>query len=172
MSGDIDRLMATMVAEPKYHIWGASKSIGPQGYGEVRANYEALVRSGKNRLAYNVTRVVADATCVVTEGEFQLAYPGVVLPVSETVSGQPINAQHWYLVQYKCVVLWPMDDAGLIRGEELYAGEVPRIVTHLQDGQRPDLGPRQRTNGVLVEGWVPGVGAGIGPMDSVVRRTT
>src|ERR1700741_2400696 len=52
VAGEIDRLMATLVSEPAYHIWGASKSVGPQGFDEVRANYQSLIRSGKNRLTY------------------------------------------------------------------------------------------------------------------------
>lgn len=155
VAGDLDRLMATLVSEPVYHIWGASKSVGPQGFDEVRANYQALIRSGKNRLTYEVTRVVADARCVVTEGHFRFAYPGVVLPRTATLpAGGPVLHDHWYLVEYKCVVLWPMDANGRIVGEELYAGETPRVVAHLDDGEHPELGPVGRRNGVLVGGWV------------------
>ncbi len=154
VAGDIDRLMATLVSEPVYHIWGASKSVGPQGFDEVRANYQSLVRSGKNRLAYEVTRVVADRRCVVTEGRFRLAYPGAVLASATLSTGEPILADHWYLVEYKCVVLWPMDADGRILGEELYAGEAPRVVQHLDDGEHPEFGPVGRCNGVLVPGWV------------------
>jgi hypothetical protein len=154
VAGDIDRLMATLVKEPVYRIWGASKSVGPQGFDEVRENYQALVRSGKNRLSYEVTRVVADARCVVTEGHFRLAYPGAVLPFATLPSSEPVRHDHWYLVEYKCVVLWPMDADGLILGEELYAGEAPRVVQHLEDGEHPELGPVGRSNRVLVPGWV------------------
>ena len=154
VAGDLDRLMATLVPEPVYHIWGASKSVGPQGFDQVQDNYRALIRSGKNRLAYDVTRVVADTSCVVTEGHFRLAYPGAVLPATALSTGEPILDDHWYLVEYKCVVLWPMDTDGRILGEELYAGEAPRVLRHLDDGELPNLGPRGRRNGVLVPGWV------------------
>jgi hypothetical protein len=154
VAGDIDRLMATLVGEPVYHIWGASKSVGPQGFDEVRDNYLALIRSGKNRLAYDVTRVVADAKCVTTEGHFRLAYPGAVLPSTTLSTGEPILVDHWYLVEYKCVVLWPVNHRAQIFGEELYAGEPPRVLRHLDDNELPDLGPRGRTNGILVPGWV------------------
>jgi hypothetical protein len=161
VAGDIDRLMATLVAEPIYHIWGASESVGPQGFDEVRANYRAMVRSGKNRLSYEVTRVVADTRCVVTEGRFRLAYPGAILPSATLSTGQPIRADHWYLVEYQCVVLWPMDETGHITGEELYAGERPRVLQHLDDDQHPELGPQGRANGVLVPGWVSGEELGV-----------
>ena len=154
VAGDIDRLMATLVSEPVYHIWGASKSVGPQGFDEVCANYQSLIRSGKNRLSYEVTRVVADARCVVTEGHFRFAYPGAVLPCTTLSTGKPILDDHWYLVEYKCVVLWPVDDQARIVGEELYAGEALRVVQHLDDGEHPELGPVGRCNGVLVPGWV------------------
>jgi hypothetical protein len=154
VAGDIARLMATLVDEPVYHIWGASKSVGPQGFDEVRANYQSLVRSGKNRLAYEVTRMVADRRCVVTEGHFRLAYPGAVLASTTLSTGEPVLHDHWYLVEYKCVVLWPMDADGRILGEELYAGEAPRVIQHLDDDEHPELGPVGRSNGVLVPGWV------------------
>jgi SnoaL-like domain len=154
VAGDIERLMATLVGEPIYHIWGASKSVGPQGFDEVRANYQSLIRSGKNRLTYEVTRVVADRRCVITEGHFRLAYPGAVLPFTTLSTGEPVRHDHWYLVEYKCVVLWPMDPDGRILGEELYAGEAPRVIQHLDDGEHPELGPVGRSNGVLVPGWV------------------
>jgi len=154
VAGDLDRLMATLVAEPVYHIWGASNSVGPQGYDEVRANYENLVESGKNRLAYRVSRAVADSRCVVTEGHFAFAYPGAVLRQDELPTGEPILADHWYLVEYKCVVLWPVDASGRIQGEELYAGEVPRVIRPLDDGELTDLGPRGRSNGTLTAGWI------------------
>ncbi|CAA0105885.1 Uncharacterised protein [Mycolicibacterium vanbaalenii] len=154
IAGDLDRLMATLVDEPIYHVWGASQSVGPQGHDEVRANYENLVTSGKNRLEYRVSRVVADRSCVVTEGHFVFAYPGVVLPHDELPTGEAILADHWYLVEYKCVVLWPVDAAGRIEGEELYAGEVPQVVRALYDGELTGLGPRDRRNGTLTSGWI------------------
>ena len=154
VAGDLDRLMATLVDEPVYHIWGASKSVGPQGYDQVRANYESLVTSGKNRLEYRVSRVVADRSCVVTEGHFVFAYPGVVLPEQVLPTGDAVLADHWYLVEYKCVVLWPVDATGRIEGEELYAGETPRVIRALHDGELAGLGPSDRRNGILTPGWV------------------
>jgi hypothetical protein len=154
VSGDVDRLMATLVDDPVYHIWGSSKSVGPVGFDQVRTHYQNLARSGKNRLRYEVTRVVADRHCVVTEGYFVLAYPGVVLPAATLPDGTALIDDHWYLVQYKCVVLWPMDGDARIRGEELYAGETPAVVRHLDDHDEPHLGPAGRRNGVVVPGWV------------------
>lgn len=52
VAGELDALMATLVEQPVYHIWGASTSVGPAGYRAVRANYEHLIRTGKNRLEY------------------------------------------------------------------------------------------------------------------------
>jgi len=153
VAGELEALMDTLVADPVYHIWGASKSVGPRGQQEVRDNYVALIRSGKNRLVYDVTRVVADETCVVTEGHFRFAYPGVVLG-SARVDGDQLLDDHWYLVEYKCVVLWPMDEHARILGEELYAGEAPRVMRHLDDHELQELGPVGRANGVVNPGWV------------------
>lgn len=68
--------------------------------------------------------------------------------------GEAILDDHWYLVEYQCVVLWPVDGRSRILGEDLYAGEVPRTIRHLNDGESTHLGPKDRRNGVVGPGWV------------------
>ena len=146
VAGDLDRLMATLTPEPVYRIWGASTSPGPQGQAEVREHYRAMFASGKNRLDFVITRVVADRSAVVTEGRFRFAYPGSVLAGSAS-DGEPIRPDRWYLTEYQCLVVWPIGPDGLITGEEIYAGEKPQPLRELEDGEFLELGPPARRNG-------------------------
>jgi hypothetical protein len=79
VAGDLAGVLATSVAEPVYTIWGASGSQGPVGAAAVRQFYVDLICSGKNRLAYVLSRVVADPTAVVTAGEFHQVFDGASL---------------------------------------------------------------------------------------------
>jgi hypothetical protein len=141
VAGDIPALMATLVAEPVYRIWGASGSTGPKGHAAVTAHYAAMVASGKNRLEYAVDRVVVDRDTVVTEGVFRHAYQGKVM--LRRLSDD-LDPDAWYLVEYRALVVWPIAPDGLIEGEEIYAGEVPRILRRLALGECPHLGPLTR----------------------------
>lgn len=144
VAGDVDALMSTLVSEPVYRVWGASTSTGPVGAAEVRAHYQRMIKDGKNRLEYVVERVVADDRCVVTEGEFRFAYLGASLTAAYTEAGESVEPSAWYYVAYRCVVLWPFDGSGLLTGEEIYAGEAPRALRRLDDGEMPHLGPLTR----------------------------
>lgn len=86
--GDLDALMATLVPEPRYEIWGGSSSVGPKGREEVVAHYQAMFDSGKSRLEYEVTRVVVDDDSVVTEGVFRHAYTGSALAGKVVPAGE------------------------------------------------------------------------------------
>jgi ketosteroid isomerase-like protein len=141
--GDIDALMATLVPEPVYTVWGASSSVGPRGHAEVVAHYEAMFASGKSRLEYQVARVTADADSVVTDGVFRHAYRGSSL-AGRVVPAEEVEPERWYLVEYRCLVVWPISPEGLIEGEEIFSGEAPRIVRALDPGECPHLGPVDR----------------------------
>lgn len=142
--GDIPALMETLVAEPVYRIWGASSSTGPKGAAEVAAHYEAMVASGKNRLEYELSRVVVDDDTVVTDGVFRHAYRGDTL-AGRLGAAADVLPDSWYLVEYQAVVVWPISADGRIEGEEIYAGEPPRIVRELGPADCPHLGPVDRT---------------------------
>lgn len=151
VAGDLDTLMATLVDEPRYRFWGCTGSVGPVGSVAVQEHYSRMIASGKNRLDFLVERVVADADAVVTEGTFRLAYPGSSMPQRIAESGEPVRADDWYLIEYRCVVVWPIRGDRL-EGEDLYVGEQPRVVRALGDGEHPELGPVGRTNG-SVASW-------------------
>lgn len=142
--GDVPALMATLARQPTYSFWGATDSAGPEGYEAVKAHYESLVAIGKNRLEFELTRTVADDETVVTEGFFRHAYTGQMLMDRASANTLTLDPTSWYLVEYKAIVVWRMTPDGLIDGEDIYAGEVPRVLGRLAPGERPHLGPVDR----------------------------
>jgi hypothetical protein len=140
VAGNLPALMATLVPEPVYTVWGASDSTGPEGRDEVLAWYEALVGSGRNRLDYVIHRVVVDEHTVVTEGDFQYAFAGDELAAGSTEAGGTIVPDGRYLVSHRALILWPIDGSGLIEGEHIYAGERHRVLRELGRDERPALG--------------------------------
>jgi len=144
VDGDLFGLLGTLVAEPVYRIWGASSSTGPTGAAEVRRFYQDLMASGKSRLEFWIRRVLADKHAVVTEGEMRHAYPGENLTGWVTEAGDEVMSGEWYLVAYQVLIVWPVDEHGLLEGEEIYAGEAPRVLRRLQHGEMPHLGPLGR----------------------------
>lgn len=145
VAGDIDGLLHTLTGDPEYHIWGASSSKGPVGVDEVREYYGKMVGSGKNRLDYVLTRVVANASTVVTEGQFHHVFQGCeIAGRAQPWSGGEPQPGHWYHVAYQCLVVWPLSEDGVLLGEEIYAGEAPRIVREVTPEELPHLGPSAR----------------------------
>ena len=138
--GDVPALMATLTPQPMYFFGGASSSLGPQGYAAVKAHYEALNATGKNRLEFEVTRVVADDETVVTEGVFRHAYSGQTL-IDADLGDESVEPGDWYLTEYRALVVWRISPEGLIEGEDIYTGERPRVLSRLARGERSHLGP-------------------------------
>ncbi|MDP9183249.1 MAG: nuclear transport factor 2 family protein [Actinomycetota bacterium] len=141
VAGDIEGVLATLVAEPTYRIWGASSSAGPVGAEQVRRFYDDLVGSGKNRLDYVLTRVVADRTAVVTEGAFHHVYDGRALAGKVAEHVVPGS---WYHVAYQALVVWPVSEGGLLLGEDIYAGEPARVLGRIEPDELAHLGPTRR----------------------------
>ncbi|MWA03198.1 nuclear transport factor 2 family protein [Actinomadura sp. LD22] len=142
--GDVPALMATLVAQPRYEIWGASASTGPKGYDAVVKWYEDSIAIGKNRLEFEIARVAVDGATVVTEGVFRHAYTGAVLAGKATRGTAELEEHAWYAVEYRALVVWPISREGLIEGEHVYVGEPPRVLRRLSAGECPHLGPVDR----------------------------
>lgn len=143
VAGDIPALMSTLAPDPVYHFWGPTGTPPARGEAAVEAHYRSLTETGKNRLEFRISRVVVDHAHVVTEGEFRFAYQGadvLALPSAPDVA----DSGAWYLVATHCLILWPIDENGLIRGEEVYAGEPARVLRRLAPGELPHLGPVSR----------------------------
>jgi len=118
--GDLDGLMATLTTrrEPHYHAYGTDDPVlSPRGRDAVRQFYAAFVASGAVKLELDVDRLVVDDDCVVTEGWMKIAYPGKLLKWMGHAVPDPDAS---YLFQTRMCVLWPMDEDGLVIGEDTY----------------------------------------------------
>jgi len=116
--GDIDRLMQTLSAHPAYHAYGAPPEYSPEGTESIRSFYDAFVASGAGRLEFDLDRLLVDRHCVLTEGTMRMAYPGRILHLL----GIEVDEENeLYMFETRMAVLWPIDDAGKILGEDTYA---------------------------------------------------
>ena len=119
-AGDLDALMRTVAADASYHAYGSPDAfMSPQGKPAVRHFYAAFVGSGAFRLEFDVDRLVVDVDCVVTEGRMRIAYPGVAL---QAMGHAVPDADAFYLYDTRMMIAWPMDENGLVRGEDSYVG--------------------------------------------------
>lgn len=117
-TGDLDALMRTVAEDAGYHAYGSPDAfMSPQGKPAVREFYAAFVGSGAFRLELDVDRLVVDADCVVTEGLMRIAYPGAAL---QAMGHQVPEADAFYLYETRMIIAWPMDERGLVRGEDSY----------------------------------------------------
>jgi len=117
-AGDLDALMATVAENAHYHAYGSDEPIfSPRGKEEVRKFYSAYVASGAHRLEFEVDRLVVDDDCVLTEGTMRIAYPGNLLRFMGHEIDDP---DAFYLYVTRMAVVWPMDEQGLVIGEDTY----------------------------------------------------
>jgi limonene-1,2-epoxide hydrolase len=107
-AGDLDALLATLTEDCAYrsHAQPGVAESNPVGKDQVRSLYEQMYVPGAMSISFDVDRVVADAETVVTEGTMRVAHP---------------DGGESYLYEARTVVLWPMDENGLARGEESYS---------------------------------------------------
>ncbi|WP_280833639.1 nuclear transport factor 2 family protein [Mycolicibacterium frederiksbergense] len=115
---NMERLMATVSPEAEYHFWASgTEDIGPKTKPGVQAYYEAFVAGGSNVLEFEITRLVVDDHCLVTEGFLKQIYPGAVA----AAIGVPVDDEAGdYLVVFRQLLLWPIDENGLVLGEDSY----------------------------------------------------
>jgi hypothetical protein len=138
--GQLEPLMATLTAEPQYHIWGQGPEAGPKGRAAVRGFYEALIGAGGNLFEFDVRKIVVDENTVVTEGRLRNAYPGAAVlaaGVSE-VGGAPVDPDATYVGEAQLLTVWPADADGKLIGEDIYFGSSPFArLQKLAPGEEP-----------------------------------
>jgi len=118
--GDLEGLMATITTlhEPQYHADGTEDPVlNPKGRDAVRQFYAAFVASGAVKLELDVDRLVVDEDCVVTEGLMKIAYPGQLLKL---MGHEVPDENAAYLFRTRMCIVWPMDEDGLVIGEDTY----------------------------------------------------
>lgn len=138
--GQLEPLMATLTAEPQYHIWGQGPEAGPKGRAAVRTFYEALIAAGGNLFEFNVEKIIVDDNAVVTEGRLRNAYAGaVVLAAGVTeVNGEPVDPDAKYVGEAQLLTVWPADADGKLIGEDIYFGSSPfACLQKLAPGEEP-----------------------------------
>jgi hypothetical protein len=122
--GDLDKLMDTLSGSPVYLQWGAPQAVQPKGRDQVRAAYEEFVRTKRGSyLEYDIDRIVADASTVITDGVRKSVFPGHFLAAADgfPVRGYPVESpETLYLLVERQITTWPFDADGLLTGEEGY----------------------------------------------------
>jgi hypothetical protein len=122
---DFGRLMATLSPNPDYHFWGTEGDTGPKTTEGVREYYTQFLATKTNILEYEIHRLVVDDHCVVTEGLLKQIYPGA----EAARLGIPVDdADADYLIVFRQLLLWPIDENGLIQGEDSYNPGVVSIT--------------------------------------------
>lgn len=127
IGGDFEALMATLTAEPRYHMWGFGAEIGPKGREAVAAFYRNMIASGGNRFHFDIRRIVVDEGAVVTEGAMIQPMPGAALVAAgvDEVEGEPVDPEGHYLSEWQILTVWPGDQDGKLVGEDIYMGSQP-----------------------------------------------
>ncbi len=117
--GDLDGLLATLSDGVAYHAYSVPgvPEANPVGKAGVRKFYEDFIASGATKLQLDIDRLVVDRSCVLTEGVMRMAYPGRTLQARGIAVDDPDAA---YLYETRMAVLWPLDEHGLVLGEDTY----------------------------------------------------
>ena len=116
---DVDVVMSTLSAEPRYIAWGAPVDMSPMGRPAVRTFYEeTIVQGGQFYLEFDMDRIVVDDDTIVTEGNFRSLYYGA----DAAKRGFPVDdPEGFYLLSLRMLIVWPFDADGFIIGEETYS---------------------------------------------------
>jgi hypothetical protein len=97
--GQHEALMATLVDEPEYHMWGGPMEGGPKGRKAVSDFYQAMFDTNGNNFEFEVRKVIVDDNGVVTEGVLRTAMAGsaVLAGGVEEVEGESVDADGTYV---------------------------------------------------------------------------
>ena len=115
---DVDGLMATLVADPKYYFWVGGKDVGPKGFEGVRTYYENFVADGGAVLESIKERIVVDDDTIAHENINRNLVSGEI--AKRRGYTVPDTAGH-FLVRFRTVIWWSFDEAGLAYGEDSYS---------------------------------------------------
>jgi len=134
--GDVDGLMATLVAEPRYHFWSARGDTGPKGAAGVRKYYEDYIKGGGAILVSRKDRIAVDDRTIIHEGVIStLASWQIAKARGYTI---PEEKGH-YLLRMRSVILWSFDDAGRAYGEDSYTTIEPDDFDKLDHADLPQV---------------------------------
>jgi hypothetical protein len=135
--GELPALMATLVDDPDYHLWGLPFEGGPKGRAAVEEFYRQMIAGGGNRFEFEIRRIVVDADTVVTEGVMRQSISGAAVAASgvSDVAGEPVDTEASYLSEMQILTVWPMSADGRILGEDIYMGSLPMARLRREPGR-------------------------------------
>jgi SnoaL-like domain len=134
-TADVDKLLATLVEHPDYHLWSGGRDVGPKGRDGVLGYYRQLVEDRRQILEFDVDRIVVDDDTVVTEGWIRAINRG---HVARNRGWEVDDEQASYLVTQRVVIFWPFDEEGRMLGEDGYATWDPQGARKLAEEELPD----------------------------------
>lgn len=119
IAADVDAIMKTQCAEPRYHFYGAGRGdTGPKGQKQVRAFYQHIFDSGYNKLRYVADRFVVDDRALFHEGQMDIVFPGRALQAM----GVPVDdLDAKYVFSYRQAAIFHYDENGVCTGEDTYS---------------------------------------------------
>jgi len=123
LRGDLEGIMATLVAEPRYHIYNVVDAAGNvanaeiKGGGSTRTMYADAIKAQTSQLQeYHISMIVADAAGVANDGFLKVPWAGSSL----ASMGYDADPDAAYLYQGRLCSFWPIREDGLIIGEDIY----------------------------------------------------
>ena len=133
---DLDLVMSTLTADPRYIAWGAPADMSPAGRQAVRSFYEdTIVKGGQWFLELDMDRIVVDDDTIVTEGYMRSLYFGA----DAASRGFPVDDRDgFYILTLRMLVVWPFDADGFIKGEETYSAVTsPDFLEKIETSEVP-----------------------------------
>lgn len=119
ISGDVDAIMKTQVANPQYHFYGmGAGDVGPKGGAAVRGFYENIMAQGYNKLRYVIDRFIVDDRGLFHEGQMDIVFPGRALKAMG-VPCDDLDAN--YVYSYRTAAIFHYDEQGNCTGEDTYS---------------------------------------------------
>jgi hypothetical protein len=117
-------LMATLVDDPQYHMWGGPMDGGPKGRQAVSDFYQGMFDANGQTFEFEVRKVIVDDNGVVTEGLLRTPMPGsaVLQGGMEEVEGEAVDPEGTYVNEGQLLTVWPAGDDGKLVGEDIYFG--------------------------------------------------
>jgi hypothetical protein len=136
VDASVDRLLATLVSNPEYHLWQNGGDYGPKGVDQVAGYYQELVAAKRQILEFDIDRIVVDDDTVVTEGWIRAINLGSVA----RARGYDVDDEGAsYLVTQRVVIFWPFDEEGQMLGEDGYASFDRASARLLGDDELPEV---------------------------------
>jgi hypothetical protein len=127
---NLDGLMATLAPNPDYHFWHDGHDVGPKTTEGVREYYANFVASKSNVLEFAIDRLYVDDDGLLTEGYLRQIYPGSYAAQIGIPADDPDAA---YFIEFRQLIVWPVDADGKILGEDSYHSGPSRIEKLTED---------------------------------------